>query len=51
VDLALAVEFLAAHGGTFPFAALVGASFPLAEAEAAFAHAHAHLGERVAVLP
>jgi alcohol dehydrogenase len=50
-DLHAALAFLAGPGRAYPFAGLVGAEFPLAEAEAAFARAHASPGTRVAVIP
>ena len=50
-DLAAALDFLDGAGNAYPFADLVGRSFPLAEIEAAFAFAHEHPGKRVAVVP
>jgi alcohol dehydrogenase len=51
VDLAAAVDFLAGPATAFPFASLLGPTFELADAEAAFAHAHANPGTRVIVKP
>jgi threonine dehydrogenase-like Zn-dependent dehydrogenase len=51
VDLQTAVDFLEKQGENYPFAGLVGPSYPLAEVEQAFSHAHAHPGTRVAVHP
>jgi alcohol dehydrogenase len=50
-DLAAALAFLAGPGRGYPFASLVAAEYPLAEAEQAFAHAQEHPGVRVAVVP
>ncbi len=50
LDLVAARTFLAGPGRAFPFASLVGRSFPLEEAEQAFAHAHDQPGMRVAVV-
>jgi alcohol dehydrogenase len=50
-DLATALEFLARSGGDFPWQSLVVASYPLEQAEQAFAAAHAQPGVRVAVVP
>lgn len=51
VDLLMAVRFLAKAHTRHPFAELVAARFPLAEAEAAFRHASATRSPRVAVVP
>lgn len=50
-DLAAALQFLTEHGNRFPFASLVAQSFPLAEANAAFAAGHSGAIYRVAVIP
>src|SRR5262249_2688620 len=50
-DLESALSFLAGPGRDFPFASLVGATFPLERVEEAFAHAHANPGLRTAVAP
>ena len=41
-DLESALTFLAGPGRSFPFASLVAAEYPLAQAEQALAYAHAH---------
>lgn len=51
VDLARAVEFLGEHGNRYPFAEMVKAVFPLAQAFAAFEHAEQAKPPRVAVKP
>jgi threonine dehydrogenase-like Zn-dependent dehydrogenase len=51
VDLASALDFLAGPARTYPFSSLIGPSFPLEAADAAFEHAHAHPGTRVVVTP
>ncbi|MGH7223742.1 MAG: hypothetical protein ACRELF_10975 [Gemmataceae bacterium] len=45
------LTFLAGPGRHFPFETLVAASYPLEQAEQAFAHAHTMPGVRVAVVP
>jgi alcohol dehydrogenase len=50
-DLDAALRFLAGPGREFPFEKLVAATFPLDQAEDAFAHAHSRPGVRVAVVP
>lgn len=50
-DLSEALSFLEGPGRSFPFASLIGATFPLERAEEAFAHAHANPGLRTAVVP
>jgi threonine dehydrogenase-like Zn-dependent dehydrogenase len=50
-DLAKALDFLAGPARTYPFSSLIGPSFPLEAADAAFEHAHAHPGTRVVVTP
>jgi alcohol dehydrogenase len=50
-DLSAAVDFLAGPGRTLPFGGLVGRSFPLVDAAAAFAHAKVRRELRVAVVP
>jgi putative phosphonate catabolism associated alcohol dehydrogenase len=50
-DLEWALAFLAGPGRGFPFESLVGAEYPLEQAEQALSHAHAHPGLRVAVVP
>jgi alcohol dehydrogenase len=50
-DLEAALDFLAGPGREFPFASLVGATFPLERVEDALAHAHANPGLRTAVAP
>jgi putative phosphonate catabolism associated alcohol dehydrogenase len=49
--LITAMQFLAAHGGDFPFASLVERWYPLADAEAAFADAAASRAVRIGVRP
>jgi alcohol dehydrogenase len=51
LDLGAALAFLAGPGRGHPWADLVAAVYPLAEAERAFADAHARPGVRVAVAP
>lgn len=50
-DLETALEFLAQAQGRFPFAELVGKSFPLSEINAAFDFAQQQRPPRVAVIP
>ena len=50
-DLECALAFLAAAVDRFPFADLVGASFPLREVNAAIAFAESHRPPRVALVP
>ena len=50
-DLAAAVGFLARHGSAFPFAELVEASYPLADANAALESALRDRPIRIAVRP
>ena len=50
-DLRAALDFLAAGGRRFPFAGLVAKTFPLAEADAAFAYAADARPVRVGVRP
>jgi len=50
-DLIRALDFLAEASGQFPFADLVAARFPLAEADAAFRHAISTKAPRIAVVP
>jgi alcohol dehydrogenase len=50
-DLIRALDFLAEAAAEFPFADLVAARFPLAEADAAFQHALSTKAPRVAVIP
>ncbi len=50
-DLGAALGFLGGAGRKFPFESLVAATYPLEQAEQAFAHAHAQPGARVAVIP
>jgi alcohol dehydrogenase len=50
-DLEAALAFLAGPGLAYPFASLIGATFPLERAEEALAHAHANPGVRTAVAP
>jgi alcohol dehydrogenase len=50
-DLAAALQFLSEHGSRFPFASLVAQSFPLADAESAFATARQYALLRVAISP
>ena len=49
--LARAVEFLERAADAYPFAALVGEQFDLAEAKRAFAHAAEHEVTRVGLRP
>jgi len=51
VDLAAAIDFLAAHWRRFPFAELVTGEYPLDEADAAFQSMVATAAIRVAVRP
>ena len=46
-----ALDFLAQAAQRFPFASLIAETFPLDQAEAAFAAARTHAGRRVAVVP
>jgi len=50
-DLLAAIDFLSRHEKRYPFASLISASFPLAEAQQAFAYAQEYPGQRVAVHP
>ena len=50
-ELRAAVRFLAEHHRDYPFERLVGSTWPLADAERAFAHAVASQSLRVAVRP
>lgn len=50
-DLEAALDFLATHGHRYPFAALVGASFPLAQISEAVEYALRVRPPRVALLP
>jgi len=51
VDLGMALDFLIATQGKLPFADLIEATFPLAEAEQAFQYALEHAPPRVLVTP
>jgi alcohol dehydrogenase len=50
-DLGAALGFLAGPGRKFPLESLVAATYPLEQAEQAFAQAHALPGARVVVVP
>ena len=50
-DLVAAIDFLAVSGRAAEFAALIGPTYRLADADAAFTYGHGHPGIRVAVVP
>ena len=50
-DLYAALRFLAGPGRDFPWQSLIGAEYPLAQVEQAFADGHGRPGVRVAVTP
>jgi alcohol dehydrogenase len=51
IDLATAIDFLAGPATAYPFRSLIGPTFSLEEAQAAFTHAHANPGTRVVIVP
>lgn len=50
-DLLAAIDFLSNHLNRYPFATLIGALFPLPEAESAFRYTDLHPGMRAAIRP